>query len=184
MIKHAWRGPEVFEQIRRNARKSLIRAGVMLQQEIKRTLTANSPSAPGSPPGVVTGTLRRSVQLDLSDIRKLKVRVGPNTPYAEIQEFGGTILPSKAKALAVPIGARGRQLARDTGYAGIRSLNLTYVPAARGKPPRLLEAGVPVFVLLRSVTLPPRPYVAPALKKIRRKLLSLFRPTVLLRGIR
>ena len=59
-----------------------------------------TPSPPGQPPALVTGTLRRSVRVDLA--RGLVVaaaRVAPHTVYARIQELGGHIYPVRAKYL-------------------------------------------------------------------------------------
>lgn len=44
-----------------------------------------------------TGTLRRSIS---QDIRQDYGKVGSNMPYARIQEYGGTIVPKRAKFLA------------------------------------------------------------------------------------
>ena len=184
-VTHKWKGGEIFAQIESNARDSVRRAAFILQTEIKLQLSrSTSPSSPGQPPGAVSGALRRSVQTDLSELRsKLLARVGPGMVYSAIQEFGGTIKPVKAKALAVPIGKKGREVVIPPG--GLRSLNLTFVKRKSGKPPVLLDQdGDVVFVLLSSVTLPPRPYVRPALKKVRRRILRLFTSAVLLRGLR
>lgn len=44
-----------------------------------------------------TGTLRRSI---LSEVTPTYGKVGSNLPYARFREFGGTIVPKKAKMLA------------------------------------------------------------------------------------
>lgn len=75
--------------------------GMKLQSEVRDRLGRHAsnrgsggvPSAPGSPPGLATGALSRSVQRDEGQItnRSPKVRVGSSLPYARIQEFGGRI---------------------------------------------------------------------------------------------
>jgi len=57
--------------------------------------------------------LRRSGQLKRSGAWQVAghtLRIGVNTPYAAAQHFGATIVPKKAKRLAIPIpaGAGGR----------------------------------------------------------------------------
>lgn len=57
--------------------------------------------------------LRRSGQLKRSgawQVAGLRLSVGVNTPYAAVHQFGATIVPRKARRLAIPIpaGAGGR----------------------------------------------------------------------------
>ena len=73
---------------------------------------------------------------------------GQDVPYARIQDEGGTIVPKRARALAVPIGGT-KGLPRNFP-------NLVMIRRV-GKPPLLIEkvgkAWKLRFVLLRSVTL-------------------------------
>jgi phage gpG-like protein len=73
--------------------------GGLMVAETMRTLSATShargtptPSAPGQPPALITGTLSRSVTADpvkpLSETQFM-VQVGATTVYARIQELGG-----------------------------------------------------------------------------------------------
>jgi HK97 gp10 family phage protein len=54
-------------------------------------------SAPGSPPDVVTGTLRRSITSDKPSLSGFVAtgRVYPTAVYARIQELGGNGLPAR-----------------------------------------------------------------------------------------
>lgn len=54
-------------------------------------------SAPGTPPDVVTGTLRRSVTSDVPTLSGFVAtgRVYPTVVYARIQELGGNGLPAR-----------------------------------------------------------------------------------------
>lgn len=60
-----------------------------------------TPSPPGAPPALVTGTLRRSVVPELATVAGPVARasVAPHTVYARIQELGGDIYPVRAKFL-------------------------------------------------------------------------------------
>lgn len=95
--------------------------GVLLQRELKRTLKRHNsgtpanpgkPSSVGQPPGLLSGNLRRSVQVDLSECKtKHIVRVGTNLKYGRLHEFGGTfsrreILPKKGKALRFKVDGK------------------------------------------------------------------------------
>lgn len=94
--------PAIEKAIAAGIKKGLDAAAVHLQAEVKKTLSkSTSPSKPGTPPGVKTGTLRRSIQVDRSKNKgkRPRVRVGTNLVYARIHEFGGTITAKRASAL-------------------------------------------------------------------------------------
>lgn len=83
----------------KNLKRALARGGSVLERQIKRHLTGPSHSIKGrgrgstssNPyPGIVSNTLRRSVRFQLTTGGK-GVKIGPNTRYAAIHEFGGTI---------------------------------------------------------------------------------------------
>lgn len=68
-----------------------------------------TPSAPGTPPAVVTGTLRRSVRtgpVTRVGFGSYSVKVGPTVVYARIQELGGVITPKTAAHLRFRLGGR------------------------------------------------------------------------------
>jgi len=72
-------------------------AGLAIEQQIKTLLSTSAhppgtptPSAPGSPPAVVTGTLRRSITTERRPgAGGVYVSVGPTAVYGRIQELGG-----------------------------------------------------------------------------------------------
>lgn len=87
-------------------------AAHLLEAEIKKTLTTSShpprtptPSAPGEPPSLVTGTLRRSITVNGPHplgLGKWEAQTGPTAVYGRIQELGGvtgrgaaTVLPPR-----------------------------------------------------------------------------------------
>ena len=96
---HRWRGRELLARIEANVVKALDRSAIIVQREVKLQLSKHgnvsgeNPSKPGTPPGVRTGTLRRSVQIDRSKIQAFRVRIGPGVIYGRIHELGGTIVP-------------------------------------------------------------------------------------------
>jgi phage gpG-like protein len=71
-----------------------------LEAQIKMELSRTShppgtptPSPPGSPPSLVTGTLRRSIQVEgpeQTGPASWSVKVGTGLVYSRIQEYGGT----------------------------------------------------------------------------------------------
>lgn len=83
----------------RATRMATARSAHFLEGEIKKTLSKAShrkgtptPSAPGEPPALVTGTLRRSITVK-GPLRfgtgRWLAEVGPTVVYGRIQELGG-----------------------------------------------------------------------------------------------
>lgn len=174
--------------IRKNAIEVLDEAAIRVQAETQKRLNqgasrrGSTPSAPGGSPHKDTGTLARSIQIDrtgLGDRKRPHIRVGTNLVYARILEFGGTIL-AKGKLLTVPITQAARDLLRN---ATVRSADLDVHPR-KGKPPLLKDkSGNIVIVLAQKVRILPRPYLRPAFRKVRPKVLRLFTFDRLTRGL-
>ena len=101
-----WHGDEFERLLHRNAARIVGKAGVMMQTRMKMVLSHKGSgiwykgkptrsSKPNRPPVAQTGTLRRSVQIDVSEQRAVNpaVRVGTNLKYGFFLEwgtFGGT----------------------------------------------------------------------------------------------
>ena len=100
---------------------------------------------------------------------RTEARVGTNVKYARIHHHGGVIRPKNAKNLAIPL--------QDWIKAGPRNYYLHYVPASkkdnrpamlvryqsgtvgRGKKAQMQEEMVPMFLLVKKVKIPARPYM-------------------------
>lgn len=170
--------PQLQKIMQRAGRAGVFAVAIGLQKAIKGKLNLASsnqgrtPSPAGQPPAKMTGTLGRSIQIDSTDPDKL--RVGTNMVYAKIQEFGGVIKPKKARSLIVPVNDEARKYLRmnPKGPSGDKTFNVVrgkdrkmYLVktklVGRGKKKRLVNDAV--FALRRSVRLPARPYMKPAL---------------------
>ena len=175
MTSFRWNGDELKRQVEAGIAAGLARSAIRLQTEMINKLSGKSPSAPGTPPGVDRGTLRRSITYAMG---KRSVRVGTPLKYGWFQEFGATIRPRRVKALPVPVNAAARRMMRTlpinprTGMVGsLRSKNLTFIKSRKGKNVGLLvekigtrckakgKFSVAVLVLKPQVVLPPRPWV-------------------------
>lgn len=75
-------------------------------------------------------------------------------PYARIHEYGGTITPKEAKALAIPIDPRFKGRRAKNVENLFRLKDILYQKRGKG----LIAA----FVLKKSVFIPPRPWLTPA----------------------
>lgn len=89
MAKVIWRGKQLKREIEAKCLKNMGTACRFLVSEIKKDLGGKSPSAPGEPPGVVTGELRRSMTYEIEKTPQgITGRVGTNKEYAVPLEFG------------------------------------------------------------------------------------------------
>ncbi|MFI1535582.1 hypothetical protein [Streptomyces anandii] len=86
--------------LQRATRLATAQAAHMAEAAIKQMLTTSShpkgtptPSAPGEPPSLVTGTLRRSIKVTgpaPAGLGRWLAEVGPTAVYGRVQELGGT----------------------------------------------------------------------------------------------
>ena len=143
------------KSLERAVKKSL----VVIKSSALRNLTG------GNPLNVNTGRLRGSVQFVLKPGKNPSGHVGPNVRYDSIHETGGTIRPVRAKFLTIPFpGVKGR--ARDYQNTFIAKSVIFQ---------KLAGGGIkPLFSLKKSVRIPKRPYMAPALKKNINRIESIF----------
>lgn len=76
-----------------------VHAAHLLEREVKKELSKSShsrgtptPSSPGEPPSLVTGTLRRSISVKGPHplgMGRWEAQIGPTAVYGRIQELGG-----------------------------------------------------------------------------------------------
>lgn len=114
-----------------------------------------------------TGHLINSI---VYECEEFVARIGSNLKYARIHELGGVITPKSARALAIPIHPDAKAASGPKAFGG--QLGMITRP---GKSPLLIRARDVgrdrnnrnvfdlMYVLLRSVTIPARPYLRPAL---------------------
>ncbi|MEW2301971.1 hypothetical protein AB0958_18690 [Streptomyces sp. NPDC006655] len=102
----------LFTSVSAATRVATAQASHLLEREIKTTLATSShrrgtptPSSPGEPPSLITGTLRRSITVQGPvplGMGRWMAEVGPTAVYGRIQELGGptgrggaTVLPPR-----------------------------------------------------------------------------------------
>lgn len=109
-----------------------------------------------------------------------KVRCSVNEIYAAIQELGGRIKPDKAGALTVPIHPDAKKLVRNGGSA--KDMPGLVMIKKKNNPPllvRIKDKGKRrrfdiMFVLLKSVQIPSRPYMRPAVYENKETITKVF----------
>lgn len=137
------------------------RSGDVLVRFIKQSFTKTSmrvPSPPGSPPGTVTNRLRNSIQATVP--QNGRIIVGTNERYARKQEEGG-VIRAKKTYLTVPANFEAAEIRANVKT--LRSVpDLDFRPGPNRGVAFLFRNGKLMYVLKRSVRLPPRPYFRPA----------------------
>ena len=147
-------------------------AAVVYVDGIKKSLTKNArftSSAPGSPPNVQRGGLRRAIDKTPTKNGKAIVHTS-NLRYAPVLEYGATIRAKPGKALPVPIGPAGKRILESAGKGGLKNSGVRMTMIKRkGKAPLLVRTvggrnarSEVLFILKKSVTIKPRPFMAPA----------------------
>jgi hypothetical protein len=136
---------------------------------IKISIRGPRGSPPGGPPGMDQGRLVNSLGWARSG--NLQRRVFANVPYAQSLERGATIRGKSGRFLTVPLTDEAKKIRRQ--YRTLREVPKLFV--IRAKSGRLLlvrEAGRGktrrtelLFVLVRTVTMHKRPFMAPGLER-------------------
>ena len=191
-VKFKFNRTAFLKRISAAAKEGNATGAAILQREIvanlnrgnSNPLTGGSPSPAGQPPYKMWGALGRSIQWQDKNISAthLKRIVGTKLKYAHIQEFGGRIVPVKARYLTIPLNADAVRMLRNTG-GNLRSETLRVVKTSKGlflvkdvakgakvtKGAKTSKAGgvVFLFILKKQVILPARPFMRPALAKRR-----------------
>jgi phage gpG-like protein len=160
--------PRLQQLLGEAANHGVDRAATQCVRFIKQSFTKTSwfqPSPVGRPPGTVTGNLRRSITA--TPAKNGRAIVGTNALYARIHEQGGVLKPTTKKYLTIPVSVAAAKMRSNTG--DLRTQNLTFrkgpnrgvaflFRTTKGKNAR----SELMFVLKRSVRMPPRPFMRPA----------------------
>ena len=166
-----------IEQIRENlaAYKKMLsfqifRALTVVEAEIKRQL--RGPSGLHRRTGRLMNTWGETKKVTESGDTVTGSMSSAGVPYAAIHEFGGTIKP-KGKALAIPLPSNRRadgtpkitiqELFGGLGSRVFTTKNGVVMLATAGKNKSKFAQLTPMFVFKKSVTIPARPYIRPAL---------------------
>ena len=121
-------------------------------------------SQPGQPPSVQRGTLRRGITKTAAKDGVSIVHTS-NTRYAAMMEYGGVVRAKAGKALPVPVGMAGRRILETSGAGGLRASGVPMTMIRRkGKNSSKILGSEILFVLKKSVTIKPRPYMSRAEK--------------------
>lgn len=182
------KGRKVFgklgELTRANIKDATARNAVLVRDQVKRTIRNGRPEwAPLSP--LTIGSKGSSKPLiDNNDLMQAvsSIRVGPLSFFvgvprnkgllvtiATTQEFGATIRPRKAKALAIPVSRKAKELSRKHG--GIRNIPGLFRP--KGTKVLAISKGKTfeiMFILSQQTVIPPRSFIEPSFADARHRM--------------
>lgn len=115
------------------------------------------------------------------DVFEAEVELRVDVPYAAVHEYGATIRPTRARYLTIPLRAN-RTRGGDTRVAPRMIRGAYFITSRNGNLLMMDPQRGPMFVLVDRVTVPARPYVAPARDKtvtrLRSDLARVLRDTV------
>ena len=134
----------------------------------------------GSSVARVRGGLMQSVA-SIVDASRLIARVGTNLVYGPVHEYGATIRPKRGKFLVFPMPVNeARQNVRGTRLAkGWQKTMKWRRRASLGKGMGgVTISGDVVMVFAKKVTIPPRPWLGPALRDESAHIIETFRETL------
>jgi phage gpG-like protein len=119
------------------------------------------PAPAGGPPGTGTRELQRSITA--TPAKNGKAIVGTNVKYARIHELGGILKPTTKKYLTVPVNERAARLrAKYKSLKDAKGLKFATMFGKKFLITRNRKRPEIMFVLVRSVRMPPRPFLRPA----------------------
>lgn len=99
----------------------------------------------------------------------VEIKIGTNAEYATVHEYGGTIRPKHAKSLAIPVSATAKKVKGPRDFPGklflVKTDDKVYLMGAKGKIH---------YILVKSVTIPARPYLRPAVDEHRGEIEQAF----------
>ena len=188
MARFDFRNMKIFQGLAREGVKRGNMAVAKLAQNSMRDNFSRTgrytSSAPGMPPNIRRGFLRRSIQVRPKG--DMSAEVWSDSAYAMIHEKGGIIRPKTRKYLTIPLNDAARRFS-EAKQGSLRNYpfdfrkapggrmyligrftqNAGFYKDASGKRVRVTPKNEPVFRLAKSVRIPRRPYVQPTLDRIK-----------------
>ena len=156
--------PRLQQLLGEAANHGVDRAATQCVRFIKKSFPKTGmyqPSPAGGPPGTGTRELERSITA--TPAKNGRAVVGTNVKYARIHELGGILKPTTKKYLTVPVNERAARLrAKYKSLKDAKGLKFATMFGKKFLITRSRKRPEIMFVLVRSVRMPPRPFLRPA----------------------
>jgi phage gpG-like protein len=129
----------------------------------------HTPSNVGDPPNLQTGALRASIAVAQKDATHYVV--GPTIKYGSVHEFGRpNIQPTSKQWLTIPFhpSAYGKRASEfELEFIKVRDdLALLVLKESVEHKKKLVKRGELMFICVKSVNIPARPFMRPAYNKV------------------
>ena len=182
------KGRKVFRNLgeltRANIKDATARNAVLARDQVKRTIRNGRSEWPPLKPLTIGSKGSSKPLIDDNDLMQAvsSIRLGPLSFFVGIplnkgllviiattHEFGRTIRPRKAKALAIPTSREAKELSRRHGGTG----NIPGLFRPRGTRVLAMDKGKHfqiMFILSKEVVIPPRPFIAPSFADARHRM--------------
>ena len=175
---------KVGELMRDNIKQATKRNAILARDQIKRTIRNGRPEWPPLSPLTIGSKGSSKPLVDHNDLMQgiTSVRLGPMAFFigvprnkgllvisATTQEYGATIKPVRAKALAIPTSREAAELARRHGGTG----NIPGLFHPKGSKVLAMDKGnyfQIMFILSQQIIIPPRPFIEPSFKDARHRM--------------
>lgn len=151
-------------------RVSMVETGLVAENRAKLAVTTGGASGLNSRSGHLRNSIRHTIEkgptgpeMHLSAGGRFG---GNDVRYARIHELGGTVVPKRAKLLALPsaLMRTGAGVGRVPGPRDVPGLRFQPTPNSPKVVAVLVnEQNQVMFYLRKSVTIPARPYLRPSL---------------------
>jgi len=194
-----WNDPLVREAMRKSLARVVGETTLDVQKKIHEKLSKKdnsammNPARSGQPPAMVTGALRNSWNVDMSNLHgdSPSALVISNLRYAKMLEYGsqelGKIVPKEKKFLTIPLNEEAGRLRRRT--KNLRTVSGLFIikekgertkkgkrkKGKKGKDYLVLAKTIgrgkmakikPMFLLVKSVYIKKHPYIRPVVDKL------------------
>jgi len=164
---------ELFKNAANDFDKQVLQMKLVFANRLRNIIISNIDKNFGSRVGDATagfrggasGALRNTVQVDVKNGEPyVSLNKAGNVPYWRIHEYGGVIRPKRRKWLTIPAIDEFRAR-RATEFN-----NLTFVEFRKNKAVLIADTDSIneriAYYLVKKVTIPARPYIAPARKEL------------------
>jgi phage gpG-like protein len=173
-VKYHLRTDEIRARVKAAKMEPVKQCALLVQRTAQELLSKgggsnHTPSNVGDPPNLQTGALRTSITVAQKD--ETHYVVGPTIKYGSVQEFGRpNIQPVTKQWLTIPFhpmayGKRANEF--ELTFIQVREeLALLVLKNAEKHKGKIIKKDELMFILVKSVSIPARPFMRPAFNKV------------------